>query len=400
MNAPLRILLGLAVGALLGATLAPSAPWLVEYLARPAGALFLRLLLVLVMPLAAAALILGIAEIKPGSLGGVAGRAFAWTLGLTAVGVLIGVTLTHLVGPGRGVDRAGLPSGEAPAAYAGNAVDAFVSMFPDNVFAAAAKGELLGVLFTAMLFGLALRALDTPAVRTLREAIQGFFEVCARGVQMVMVLAPIGVGGLVCTWVAKAGLGGLLPLAQFAGVVVGAILLQATLTYGLALRSAGWGLVEFYTRAQPALAMAFSTASSAATLPTTLMVGEERLGLPRERTRFVLTVGASANQNGTALFEGVAVLFLAQLYGIELSLWQQLYVVVIAILAGVGTAGVPGASLPVIVAVGSSVGVPVEAVGVLVGIDRFLDMCRTTLNVAGDLVIAAVVSPRPAPPIR
>jgi DAACS family dicarboxylate/amino acid:cation (Na+ or H+) symporter len=146
--------------------------------------------------------------------------------------------------------------------------------------------------------------------------------------------------------------------------------------------------------------MAFSTASSAATLPTTLMVGEERLGLPRERTRFVLTVGASANQNGTALFEGVAVLFLAQLYGIELSLWQQLYVVVIAILAGVGTAGVPGASLPVIVAVGSSVGVPVEAVGVLVGIDRFLDMCRTTLNVAGDLVIAAVVSPRPAPPVR
>jgi DAACS family dicarboxylate/amino acid:cation (Na+ or H+) symporter len=146
--------------------------------------------------------------------------------------------------------------------------------------------------------------------------------------------------------------------------------------------------------------MAFSTASSAATLPTTLMVGEERLGLPRERTLFVLTVGASANQNGTALFEGVAVLFLAQLYGIELSLWQQLYVVVIAILAGVGTAGVPGASLPVIVAVGSSVGVPVEAVGVLVGIDRFLDLCLTTLNVAGDLVIAAVVSPRPAPPVR
>lgn len=396
MTSPLRILLGLLLGALVGAFVAPSAPWLVEYLARPAGALFLRLLLVLVMPLAAAALVLGVAELRPGSLAGVAGRALAWTLGLTSVGVAIGVGLTNLVGPGRGVDRAALPQGEAPAAYAGNPVDAFVGMFPDNVVAAASRGELLGVLFVALLFGLALRASEGPAVDTLRSGIQGFFEVCARGVRMVMTLAPVGVGGLVCAWVAKTGLVGLLPLASFAGVVVGAILLQAVVVYGIALRGAGWSPVDFYRRVQPALAMAFSTASSAATLPTTLRVAEENLALPAERARFVLTVGASANQNGTALFEGVAVLFLAQLYGVELSVLQQGYVVFIAILAGVGTAGVPGASLPVIAAVAASVGVPAESIGVLVGIDRFLDMCRTTLNVAGDLVIAAVVSP-PAP---
>lgn len=393
VSSPVRILLGLVVGALLGAFVAPHAPWFVEYGARPVGALFLRLLLVLVMPLAAAALVLGIAEMRPGSLGGVAGRALAWTLGLTTVAVLIGVTLTNLVGPGRGVDRAALPAGVAPAAYAGNPVDAFIAMFPDNVIAAASRGELLGVLFSAVLFGLALRSLEGPAVTTLRDGIQGFFEVCARGVQMVMVLAPVGVGGLICVWVARTGLPGLLPLGSFVGVVVGAILLQAVVVYGVALRSAGWSPIQFYRAAEPALAMAFSTASSAATLPTTLRVAEERLHLPTERARFVLTVGASANQNGTALFEGVAVLFLAQLYAVDLSLLQQAYVVGIAILAGVGTAGVPGASLPVIVAVAGSVGVPPEAVGVLVGVDRLLDMCRTTLNVAGDLVIAALVSP-------
>lgn len=397
MRSPLRILAGLFVGALLGAFVAPHAPWLVDYVAKPVGGLFLRLLLVLVMPLAAAALVLGVTELRGGGLAGVAGRAFGWTLLLTVIGVMVGVTLTTVVAPGEGVDRAALPAGEAPAAYAGNPVDAFVAMVPDNVIAAASRGELLGVLFTALLFGLALRALDTPATRALREGIQGFFEVCAKGIEMVMVLAPVGVGGLICTWVAKTGLAGLLPLAQFAGVVVGSILFQGVVVYGLALRSAGWSPLAFFRAVEPALAMAFSTASSAATLPTTLRVAEEGLQLPSERARFVLTVGASANQNGTALFEGVAVLFLAQLYGVELSLPHQAFIVGVSILAGIGTAGVPGASLPVIAALASAVGVPPESVGVLVGIDRLLDMCRTTLNVAGDLVIAALVSPRPAP---
>lgn len=395
MTSALRILLGLLAGALVGAFLAPSAPWLVDYVAKPAGTLFLRLLLVLVTPLAAAALILGVGEIRVGGLAGVAGRAFGWTVGLTTLAVLVGVGLTAVVGPGRGVDRAALPAGDPPTPFSGNAVDAFVNMFPDNVFAALARGELLGVLFAALLFGLALRTLHTPGADALRAAIQGFFEACARGVEMVMRLAPLGVAGLVCAWVARTGLAGLLPLATFAAVVVAAILIQGLLVYGIALRRAGWNPLAFYRAAQPALAMAFSTASSAATLPTTLRVAEEALRLPRDRARFVLTVGASANQNGTALFEGVAVLFLAQLYGVHLSVPQQALVVGVAILAGVGTAGVPGASLPVIAAVASGVGVPPESVGVLVGIDRFLDMCRTTLNVAGDLVIAAVVSGEP-----
>ncbi len=395
LNPALRILLGLVVGALVGAFVAPSAPWLVEYVARPMGALFLRFLMVLVLPLAASALILGVAELKPGGIAGVAGRALGLTVVLTSVGVLVGVGLTNLVQPGAGVDRSALPAGDPPAAFAANPVDAFVGMFPSNVIASASKDELLAVLFGALLFGVALRAVESPHADALRSVIQGFFEACARGIQMVMVLAPFGVAGLICAWVAKTGIAGLAPLGSFAAVVVGAILFQAVVVYSVALKWAGWSPIHFYRAVQPALALAFSTASSAATLPTTLKVADENLHLPSDTARFVLTVGASANQNGTALFEGVAVLFLAQLYGVDLTVAQQAFVVFIAILAGVGTAGVPGASLPVIAAVAASVGVPAESVGVLVGLDRFLDMCRTTLNVAGDLVIAAIVARPP-----
>jgi DAACS family dicarboxylate/amino acid:cation (Na+ or H+) symporter len=251
------------------------------------------------------------------------------------------------------------------------------------------------------MLGIALRGAPGEGPATFRTAVQGLFDACSRGVQLVMRFAPLGVAGLACTMAARVGLVGLLPLARFTLVVVGALGLQALVVYPLALRLfAGRDPVEFYRAAQPALAMAFSTASSAATLPTSLRVAEENLGLPGSEARFVLTVGASANQNGTALFEGVAVLFLAQLYGVDLSLAQQAFITGVAVLAGIGTAGVPGASLPVIAALGLSVGVPVEGVGVLVGIDRLLDMCRTTLNVAGDLVIAAVVARPVAVPAK
>jgi DAACS family dicarboxylate/amino acid:cation (Na+ or H+) symporter len=389
----LRILFGLVAGALVGAFVTPHAPWLVDYVAKPAGSLFLRLLLVLVMPLAAAALVLGVAELKPGAIGAVAVRAFGLTLGLTAAGVGIGIALVTIVQPGRGVDRSALPAGESVAPITTSPVDTFVQMVPDNVVGAAARGELLGVLIVALLVGLALRRTPTEAAERFRVVVQGLFDVLVSGVQMVMWLAPVGVAGLVCVLVAKTGLSGLAPLARFVGVVVGAILIQAIVVYGVALKVvAKRSPVGFYAAVEPALAMAFSTASSAATLPTTLRVAEDGLRLHPELARFVLTVGASANQNGTALFEGVAVLFLAQLYGVDLSFAQQAFVVLVAIAAGVGTAGVPGASMPVIAAIAASIGVPPESVGVLVGVDRFLDMCRTTLNVAGDLVIAACVN--------
>ena len=210
----------------------------------------------------------------------------------------------------------------------------------------------------------------------------------------VMRLAPWGVGALTLKMAAKGGIAALLPLGWFVLTVLLGLALMLLVVYPLVLRVLGsWSPLAFYRGARPAMLVAFSTASSAATLPTSLAVAEQRLRLSPETARFVLTIGATGNQNGTALFEGVAVLFLAQVYGVALAPAAQVGVLGVALLGGVGTAGVPGGALAVITAVGVSVGLPPEAVGLLVGVDRLLDMCRTTLNVTGDLVIAAVVAP-------
>ena len=273
-----------------------------------------------------------------------------------------------------------------------DAVQSIIELFPSNPFKAAADGNMVPVLVFAVVAGLALRQTNTEPSRRLQEVIQGVFDVCALGVQMVMRLGPVGVGAMAYMAVAKGGLAALLPVANFAAVAALALGLQTFVVYPVALRVLGHtSPVAFFRAVRPALAVAFATASSAATLPTTLRVADEGLRIPDDTARFVLTVGASANQNGTALYEGVAILFICQLYGVDLSFGQQLVVVGVSVLAGVGTAGVPAASIPVIAAVVGAFGVPPEAVGVLVGVDRVLDMCRTTVNVAGDLVIARIV---------
>ncbi len=387
----LRILLGLFAGAAVAAALGPAALSL-RWLMEPVGSIFMRLLLSLVLPLAISALVLAVAELRPGSLAGVGGRLLALTLGLTGIAVALGIGLVNLVQPGVGIDRSTLPAGGAVTPAATDAVQAVIDIFPSNAFKAAADGNMVPVLVFAVLAGLALRSTDTPAARKLEELTQGVFDVCARGVGMVMVLAPVGVGAMAWMAVAKGGLVALVPVARFAAVAGVALAVQACVVYPVALRLFSTARpLAFFRAIRPALAMAFATASSAATLPTTLAVAETGLRVPKETGRFILTVGASANQNGTALYEGVAILFICQLYGVDLTIGQQALVAGVSVLAGVGTAGVPAASIPVIAAVVGAFGVPVEAVAVLVGVDRLLDMCRTTVNVAGDLVIARIV---------
>lgn len=387
----LRILLALVGSALVAAALGPAAATVRPFV-EPLGSIFMRLLLSLAFPLAAAALVLAMAELRPGSLAGTGGKLLGLTVGLTGAGVAVGLALITLVRPGEGVDPASLPVGGAVTPATTDAAQAIIELVPQNAFKAAADGTLVPLLAFAVLFGLALRSTDTEPARRLLELVQGAFDVCSRGVQMVMQLAPIGVGALAFTTVAKGGLAALLPVASFAAVAASAMAIQMFVVYPLVLRqAAGQSPFAFYQAIRPAMAVAFATASSAATLPTTLRVAEEGLRVPAQSSRFILTVGASANQNGTALYEGVAILFICQLYGVDLSLAQQAVVAGVSVLAGVGTAGVPAASIPVIAAVVGAFGVPAEAVAVLVGVDRVLDMCRTTVNVTGDLVIARVV---------
>jgi Na+/H+-dicarboxylate symporter len=208
-----------------------------------------------------------------------------------------------------------------------------------------------------------------------------------------MVLAPFAIFGMVFNTAYRMGAGFLGNVAFYAAIVVLGLALQFFVVYGFFLKvvakTSPW---EFWKACRDLFLYAFSTASSNATLPMSLETAEQVLKLPPRISRFVLTVGATANQNGTALFEGVTVLFLAQVYGVDLSFGQQFLVVLMSILAGIGTAGVPGGSLPLIVVLLTQVGVPAEGIGLILGVDRFLDMCRTTLNVAGDLVIAKLVS--------
>jgi DAACS family dicarboxylate/amino acid:cation (Na+ or H+) symporter len=323
---------------------------------------------------------------------------------VSAIAVLIGLVLVNWLQPGVGVDRAAaqqmLAEGSERAqsiisssAEQPKGMDMLLSIVPDNVVAAASNNAILAVMFFALMLGIGLVATRSEAADTLKRGIEGLFEVSMTLIGMVIKLAPYAVFCFMFNLAALFGWDLLVRLGAYVGVVVLALALHMFVTYSLALKFVGnYSPVKFFKGSQEAMVMAFSTASSNATLPTALRVAEEDLGLPKRVSRFVLTVGATANQNGTALFEGVTVLFLAQFFGVELSLAQQVTVMFVCILGGIATAGVPAGSLPVVALICGMVGVPPEGIGLILGVDRFLDMCRTTLNVTGDLAAAAVVS--------
>ena len=251
---------------------------------------------------------------------------------------------------------------------------------------------MLAVMFFALLFGIALSVAGEKA-ETVVKFLEGIFEVAMVIIGWAMKIAPYGVACLLFAITSQVGWDILKTLAWFVATALTAMTIQMVVVYPLMLRFiANRNPWRFYNDISDALLTAFGTSSSNATLPTALRVADEKLWLPNEISQFVLTIGATGNQNGTALYEGVVVLFLAQVFGVDLTISQQFVVVLMSMLAGVGTAGVPGSSIPLIVIVLQSVGVPGEGIGIILGIDRVLDMCRTVLNVGGDLVLAACVS--------
>lgn len=411
-----KILIGFVTGASAGLLLHglfPAAPEgltvFLDYGAEPLGRLFLRLLLMAVLPLVVSSLILGVAEMGDAAkLGRVALKTLGFTLLITGISVLTGLAAVNAFRPGDGfpveIRQSMLKSGRMPAVPAAdnaNFAQRILALVPDNPVKAAATGDFLGVMFFSMLFGLGVIRVDAEKKKPLIKLLESVNEASMAFIHLVMKLAPFGVGALVLTLTARFGFGLLRHLAGYALVVVGALAFHQFITYSIFVKTLG-GLSPrlFFRRIQEAMLTAFGTSSSSATLSVSMRVGEESLGLPREISRFVLTVGASANQNGTALYEGVTALFLAQCFGIELSLAQQGTVLLLSILGGVGTAGVPGGSLPMLMAILASVGVPPEGVLLILGVDRFLDMCRTTLNVTGDLLIAVLVAKSEGEPLR
>lgn len=401
----LAFVIGTALGLLAntyGASHAPI-PALITYLTDPVGKLFLNALKMLVVPLVFSALLLGVVEIgDPKSLGRIGGKTLLFIMLVTGLAVLIGLLLVNLIQPGVGIppelaqsllDRSTLDAQViAGKGASAEPLQLLLNLIPANPVQAAANGDLLAVMVVAILFGLAMTLHPTEGTRRFAGAAQGLYDICMTLIDRIIQLAPWAVACLLFTLTARLGLDVLVQLAKYVGTVVLALGIHLFVVFPLLLKTLG-GMSPrvFFRAAEPAMLTAFSTSSSSATLPTTLKIAEEALHVPRQVGRFVCTLGATANMNGTALFEGVTVLFLAQFFGVELALTQQLTVLLICILGGIGAAGVPGGSLPVIVMILTLFHIPPEGIGLILGVDRFLDMCRTTVNVTGDLVGAVVV---------
>lgn len=369
------------------------------------GTLFINGLKMLIVPLIASSIVVGVAGIgASGNLGRLGGKTLLFYAVTTLFAILIGLLLVNLVRPGI-ID--GQPVGELLALDTdtsevlsrvgdrgvGDVVQIFLRMVPTNIVRAAADGSMLGIIFFCLLFGYFMTKLDEHLADPLFRFFSAVFQVMMHMTEWVMKFAPIGVFGLVARVVAKTGFDAARPLLVFALVVLAALLLHAVITLPLLLRWVGRVSPLATVRIlSPAMLMAFSTASSSATLPVTMDCVEKGAGVSNRISSFVLPLGATVNMNGTALYECMAAMFLAQAYGLELGFAVQFSIVAIALITSIGVAGIPSASLVAIAIILAAVGLPVEAIAVLFVFDRVLDMARTSINVFGDACCAIIVA--------
>ena len=424
-----RILIGLAVGVIAGLAVNkafggdhPRVVWIVDNFTQPIGQLFLRLLLMIVVPLVFSSLVVGVAGIGDiRKLGRVGLKSFGYCLVISAVSVVIGLTLANTIKPGKRIDpatsaalqqryateatktvEAAKKSGAVPSPLM-QVVDtlvpsnplASIAGVPSNPSTATAAGtpNMLHLMFFALIIGIAITLIPVRVTAPLLRGLEALYEITAKIIEIIMKFAPYAVACLLFNNTARFGLDLLQALGWFVVTVLLGLSIHMFGVYSLSVYFLSrLSPIDFFRRIKTVILTAFSTSSSNATLPTALKISEENLGVPQEINSFVLTVGATANQNGTALYEGVTVLFLAQLAGVDLSLAQQLMVVYLAILGGIGTAGVPSGSIPFIIGVLVTIGVNPALIAIILGVDRILDMCRTTLNVVGDITAATYVA--------
>lgn len=369
------------------------------------GTIFLNALKMIIVPLITSSIIIGVAGIgSGGNIGALGGRTLLFYAVTTLTAIMVGLILVNVVGPGY-VD--GEPAGEllaldqnadelvslAEDRGPGDVAQVLKNMVPPNIVQAAADGQMLGIIFFALLFGYFMTQLNHELAEPLFKFWDGVFHVMMKMTEFIMKFAPIGVYGLVAEVVAETGFEGVGPLAVFALTVVAALLIHVLLVLPLFLRFVGKvSPYKMFPAMAPAMLTAFSTASSSATLPITMDCVEENVGVSNKISSFVLPLGATVNMNGTALYECAAAMFLAQAYGLELSFGVQFSIVFIALLTSVGVAGVPSASLVAIAIILGAVGLPMEAIGVLLVFDRLLDMMRTSVNIFGDACCATIVA--------
>ncbi len=400
MNLTARILIGMAAGLVLGVAVqqtgVPETHWLrsflVDGLIDAGGQIFIASLKLMVVPLVLVSLICGAANLgDTGSMGRVGGKAVGLYLLTTAIAITIALVLALLVSPGEG--------GEPPPTDVTfdpgppmSIKDTLVGIFPTNPVAAMADGNMLQIIVFALLLGIAISHAGEAGAR-----IMGWFEdvneVLMRLITLLIKLAPYGVFCLMTRLFATQGWEEILKLLSYFMTVVVALVLQMTLVYPLLLMLlARVNPLTFLRKMREPMLVAFSTASSGATLPVTLRTVEQRVGVKNEVAAFAVPLGATINMDGTAIMQGVATVFIAQFYGVDLALGDYLMVILTATLASIGTAGVPGVGLIMLTMVLTQVGLPVEGIMLIIGVDRLLDMLRTAVNVTGDGSVATIVA--------
>jgi len=407
------ILIGLALGVVCGygAALTGRSHWVLDYV-EPFGRLFLNLLKMIAVPLVLFSLVAGVASLDDSrKLGRIGGKSIGLYLGTTAVAITIGLVVVSLLGPGKGLssevrERLLATYGDAAASQSERVaqlsiVDQLVGIVPTNPFGALANAQMLQVVFFALMLGVALTRLarTNPGTAHVVKVFQLLSDAIIEMVQLIMKLAPFGVFALLATVVADLGQdpAQLAELMQSLGgymlTVVLALVVHALLVYSTLIKLFTKVPLRRFAKAMlPAQLLAFSSSSSAATLPVTIRCVEQGVGVDEEVSSFVLPLGATINMDGTGLYQGVAAVFIANALGLDLTLGQQLQIVLTAALASIGTAAVPGVGIVMLVIVLKQVGIPEAGIGLILAVDRPLDMCRTVLNVTGDATVATVVA--------
>jgi Na+/H+-dicarboxylate symporter len=385
----MKILIGLILGIIVGLFFQGNVAFTKTYIA-PFGTAFINLIKMIIVPLVFASLVVGAAstgDIK--KLGRMGAVTMGYYLITTAVAVTLGLILGNLLNPGIGLK---LPEGAKVAAKAAQPISqVLLDMIPTNPIKSMVNGDMLPIIVFALFVGIGITVVGSKA-KPVMDFFDGFAEVTYKITGFVMEFAPYGVFALMVPVVAVNGPKVLIPLAKVIAAVYIGCILHAGVVFSLAVKALGdFSPVRFWKGFFPAMVVAFTTCSSSATLPVSMKCTQDNMGVSKEVASFVQPLGATINMDGTALYQGVCALFVAQVYGIDLSIGAQATVILTATLASIGTAGVPGAGLIMLTMVLASVGLPLEAVALIAGIDRVLDMIRTTVNVTGDAAAAVIV---------
>ncbi|EIE03299.1 dicarboxylate/amino acid:cation symporter [Leptospira licerasiae] len=401
-----RVLLGLVSGLLIGLYLSPenslvsqeySKP-IVSWLGLP-GHFFLILLQIIMIPLVFCSIVLGIhAGETLENLKNFGLKAFLYFVFTTILAVSIGMILASTIKPGSFVDPAGIPRVQIPNKISETSgtlsvdkvPDLILSVLPRNPFQTFANGDMLGVVLLALLVGIALLSIEQQSTANVLPVFQAIFKTSMIFVQWAMKIAPFAVFGLIAQITAKIGLKVLLSLGVYFITVLGGLVLVLIMYSIILILFTGKTPIWFFKRAGEVQLLAFSTSSSAAVLPFSLKTGIEKMGISRKIAEFILPLGATVNMDGTALYQAVATVFLAQVYGIELTATNLAFVLIATVVASIGTPSTPGLGIVILASILAGVGVPTEGIGIILGVDRILDMCRTTVNITGDLVACNV----------